>query len=77
MKMMIAAMTRTTLITTMSPIGTLGLAAVGAVAAFGAATGGAATTGAGARLIRRVKSLGPASCAGADPPIGESGVVLP
>lgn len=61
----------------MSAMGTRRLADVEA-AGLGAGAGASATTGAGARLIMRVKSLGPfVEGGGAAPPKGESGVALP
>lgn len=73
------AIRTTALITMTRPIGTDGfLTTAGAGAGAGAA--GAATTGAGALLIMRVKSLGPAAAGppvGCAPPSGDNGVLLP
>jgi hypothetical protein len=72
------ASTMTTLMTTMSAIGTLRLPGAEAAGLAAGGAGGSATTGAGARLIMRVKSLGPCEGDGAAaPPSGESGVALP
>lgn len=78
MKIMTMAIMTTALIMSINPMGMLRFETTGTCIAVGADFGGVGTTGAGAVLIMRVKSLGPAfALATGIPPIGDNAPAPP